>query len=51
MVNILGNVANRIGIAKGQDLYDEDYDFDEMNPDIEKMFMEESIDYENYRRG
>lgn len=30
--------SNRIGIAKGQDLYDDDYDFDEMNPEIEKMF-------------
>lgn len=28
----------RIGIAKGQDLYDDDYDFDEMNPEIAKMF-------------
>ncbi len=28
----------RIGIAKGQDLYDNEYDFDEMNPEIEKMF-------------
>ncbi|MCM1179732.1 MAG: hypothetical protein NC347_05725 [Clostridium sp.] len=31
-------VAERIGIAKGQNLYDDDYDFDEMNPEIEKMF-------------
>lgn len=31
-------VANRIGIAKGQDLYDDEYDFDEMNPEIAKMF-------------
>ena len=30
--------SNRIGIAKGQNLYDDDYDFDEMNPEIEKMF-------------
>ena len=30
--------SKRIGIAKGQDLYDDDYDFDEMNPEIEKMF-------------
>ncbi len=30
--------ANRIGIAKGQDLYDDDYDFDEMNPEIAKIF-------------
>ena len=31
-------VANRIGIARGQDLYDDEYDFDEMNPEIAKMF-------------
>lgn len=31
-------VSNRIGIAKGQDLYDDDYDFDEMNPEIAKIF-------------
>lgn len=31
-------VAERIGIAKGQNLYDDDYDFDEMNPEIAKMF-------------
>ena len=30
--------AERIGIAKGQNLYDDDYDFDEMNPEIAKMF-------------
>ncbi len=30
--------AKRIGIAKGQDLYDDDYDFDEMNPEIAEMF-------------
>lgn len=41
MIDISGNVASRIGIAKGQDLYDDDYDFDEMNPKIEKIFMEE----------
>jgi len=28
----------RIGIAKGMDLYDDDYDIDEMNPEIAKMF-------------
>ncbi|MBD5097919.1 MAG: hypothetical protein HDT40_13175 [Lachnospiraceae bacterium] len=28
----------RIGVAKGQKLYDDDYDFDEMNDDIAKMF-------------
>ena len=28
----------RIGIAKGEKLYDDDYDFDEMNDDIAKMF-------------
>lgn len=33
-------VSNRIGVAKGQILYDDDYDFDEMNPEIEKMFGE-----------
>ena len=26
--------ANRIGIAKGQNLYADEYDFDEMNPEI-----------------
>ena len=31
-------ISNRIGIAKGQKLYDDDYDFDEMSPEIEKMF-------------
>lgn len=30
--------AKRIGIAKGQDLYDHDYDFDEMNHEIAAMF-------------
>lgn len=25
-------------IAKGQKLYDDSYDFDEMNPEIDKMF-------------
>lgn len=30
--------SKRIGIAKGQKLYEDDYDFDEMNPEIEKMF-------------
>lgn len=30
--------SKRIGIAKGQHLYDDEYDFDEMNPEIEKMF-------------
>ena len=28
----------RIGIARGEKLYDDDYDFDEMNDDIAKMF-------------
>lgn len=32
-------VAGRIGIAKGQNLYDDDYDFDEMNPEIAKKFL------------
>ena len=31
-------IENRIGIARGQNLYDDDYDFDEMNPEIERMF-------------
>lgn len=31
-------VTKRIGIARGEDLYDDDYDFDEMNPEIAKMF-------------
>ena len=31
-------VANRVGIARGQDLYDDEYDFDEMNLEIAKMF-------------
>ena len=31
-------ITNRIGIARGQNLYDDDYDFDEMNPEIAKMF-------------
>ncbi|MCM1282714.1 MAG: hypothetical protein NC180_03150 [Muribaculaceae bacterium] len=30
--------TERIGIARGQNLYDDDYDFDEMNPEIAKMF-------------
>ncbi len=31
-------IPGRIGIAKGQKLYDDDYDFDEMNPEIARMF-------------
>ena len=31
-------ISSRIGIAKGQKLYDDDYDFDEMNPEIERLF-------------
>lgn len=31
-------VSKRIGIAKGQHLYEDDYDFDEMNPEIAKIF-------------
>ena len=31
-------VSNRVGIARGQDLYDDEYDFDEMNAEIAKMF-------------
>lgn len=31
-------ITKRIGIARGQDLYDDDYDFDEMNSEIAKMF-------------
>ena len=30
--------SKRIGIAKGQVLYEDDYDFDEMNSEIAKMF-------------
>lgn len=30
--------CKRIGIAKGQKLYDDSYDFDEMNPEIARMF-------------
>ena len=28
-------ITKRIGIARGQNLYDDDYDFDEMNPEID----------------
>ena len=31
-------IQKRIGIAKGQDLYDDDYDLDELNPEIAEMF-------------
>lgn len=31
-------MTSRIGIAKEQDLYDDEYDFDEINPEIAKMF-------------
>ena len=31
-------VQKRIGIAKGQDLYDDDYDLDELNQEIAEMF-------------
>jgi len=31
-------VAKRIGIARGKNLYDDDYDFDEMNVEIARMF-------------
>lgn len=31
-------LTSRIGIAKEQDLYDNEYDFDEMNPEIAKIF-------------
>ena len=31
-------ISKRIGIAKGQELYDDDYDFDEMNSEITKLF-------------
>ena len=27
-----------VAFARGQNLYDDDYDFDEMNPEIAKMF-------------
>ena len=30
--------SERIGIAKGKKLYDDSYDFDEMNPEIARMF-------------
>lgn len=30
--------SKRIGIAKGQNLYEDDYDLDEMNSEIAKMF-------------
>lgn len=36
--NKMATDCNRIGIAKGQDLYDHDYDFDEMNDKIAVMF-------------
>lgn len=35
-------MTNRIGIARGQDLYDEEYGFEEMNSEIAKMFMTEN---------
>lgn len=31
-------IIKRIGIARGQNMYNDDYDFDEMNPKIAKMF-------------
>ncbi|MDE7342166.1 MAG: hypothetical protein K2N80_16680 [Lachnospiraceae bacterium] len=31
-------ISKRIGIAKGQKLYDDEYDFDEMNPEIAELF-------------
>ena len=31
-------LSRRIGVAKDQDLYDRDYDIDEYNPEIAKMF-------------
>lgn len=31
-------ITKRIGIARGQNLYDDDYDFDEVNPEIAKVF-------------
>ncbi len=34
----LAFLLKRIGVAKGENLYDDDYDFDEMNDDIAKMF-------------
>lgn len=36
--------TNRIGIAGGQKLYDDNYDFDEMNPEIAKMF--DGVDFD-----
>ena len=32
------NRAFRIGVASNQDMYDPDYDIDEYNPEIAKMF-------------
>ena len=42
-------ITKRIGIARGQNLYDYDYDFDEMNPEIAKMFgvMDSKIPFYN----
>lgn len=31
-------IARRVGVASGRDLYDDDYDLDEMNPEIAKIF-------------
>lgn len=31
-------ISKRIGIAKGEGLYDDSYDFDEMNPEIARLF-------------
>lgn len=31
-------VSKRIGIVKGQKLYDDSYDFDEMNPEVARVF-------------
>lgn len=31
-------ITKRIGIARGQNLYDDDYDFDEMNDEIARLF-------------
>lgn len=38
MENKMAADCKRIGIAKGQNLYDHDYDFDEMNDEIAIMF-------------
>ena len=31
-------ITKRIGVARGQNLYDDDSDFDELKPELAKMF-------------